>query len=94
MTYLAANYCHICSKNSTSDDVFPRNSQTAPHVLTAEERERRDEERKESIRQYRAWRQSVLQSRDEDRQFRNNEKVRQLQDAEKQQVCVCSCSFV
>ena len=65
-----------------------RNSNTTPHVLTAEERERRDEERKESICQYRAWRRSVLESRDQDRQFRNSEKLRQLQEAEKQQVCV------
>ncbi|CAI7999820.1 Androglobin, partial [Geodia barretti] len=68
--------------------LYTRNSNTTPHVLTAEERERRDEERKESICQYRAWRRSVLESRDQDRQFRNSEKLRQLQEAEKQQVCV------
>ena len=58
-------------------------------MLTAEERERRDEERREMIRQYRAWRHSILQSRDEDRQCRNEDKLRQLEEAEKQQVCVC-----
>ena len=61
-------------------------------MLTAEEREKRDEERKETIRQYRAWRASVLRSRDEDRQFRNSEKIRQLQEAEKQQVTIGSLS--
>ena len=69
--------------------IYHRNNDSTPRVLTAEERERRDEERRETIRRYRAWRRSILQSRDQDRQFRNEEKLRQLKEAEKQQVHTC-----
>ena len=63
-----------------------RYSHTTPHILTAEELSKREEERRETIRQYRAWRHAVLQSRDQDRQLRNEEKLKQLEEAEKQQV--------
>lgn len=66
--------------------VYCRYSYDTPRVLTAEEQSRRDEERKETIRQYREWRRAVLKSRDEDRQLRNEEKLKQIEEAEKQQV--------
>lgn len=67
-------------------NVHCRYSYDTPRVLTAEEEGKRDDERRETIRQYREWRRAVLKSRDEDRQLRNEEKLRQLEEADKQQV--------
>lgn len=68
-----------------------RKERATPILLDEAEQARRLAERQRIFREYRVSRQNILDLRNEDRQRRNDAKIKQLEMAEQWQVRPCEC---